>query len=381
MRALEYSEARKFSIVDKALPTIREHDVLIKVKASGVCRTDLHIHDGEFRAQFPLVPGHETVGQVAAFGSQVEGFKVGDRVVADNSELCKHCYYCWRGRALFCDNFIAHGVMVDGEFAEYAAYPAYRVFQFKNLSDVDATLFRTCRIVCAVVRCGADGANPRSAASSEWWMSNGDCCVTGLKRELAKSLGAADEFVEPSREARAAVDEMEKLRAGHPYGFDIVVEATGSDKILEDAINFCHQGRKAGCIWGYGDEDFVSLSPNKIFKEGTNVMAPLVRLISFRRLLIILPFRHSTPGDRVYYTTIHATPSVVKNAVEERPQPRKRLVLPRKKESKQALKAFTAPNSPGSPPDPRRGQARKPGPVALVGFDRVSHNEFQEIAM
>ncbi|KAJ5597464.1 hypothetical protein N7537_007548, partial [Penicillium hordei] len=110
------------------------------VKASGVCGTDLHIHDGEFGARFPLIPGHETVGVVAAFGRDVQGFTIGDRVVADNSELCGHCHYCHRGKELFCDNFIAHGVMVDGVFAEYAAYPAHHVFTFKNLCDLDATL-------------------------------------------------------------------------------------------------------------------------------------------------------------------------------------------------------------------------------------------------
>lgn len=122
-----------------------------------MCGTDLHIYDGEFGAQvgqatililditdneayFPLVPGHETVGEVAAFSKEVHGFKVGDRVVADNSELCRHCYYCRRGKELFCENFIAHGDMVDGGFAGYAKYLAYRVLKFNNLSDVDATL-------------------------------------------------------------------------------------------------------------------------------------------------------------------------------------------------------------------------------------------------
>merc|ERR1712000_282742 len=126
MKALRYEKPEVFSVVEAPLPQLREHDVLVKVKASGVCGTDLHIHEGEFLAKFPLIPGHETVGVVAALGPKVKGFKVGDRVVADNSELCGDCQ--------------AHGVTMDGGFAEYCAYPAKRVFQIKNLSDVDATL-------------------------------------------------------------------------------------------------------------------------------------------------------------------------------------------------------------------------------------------------
>jgi D-arabinitol dehydrogenase (NADP+) len=105
------------------LPSLRPNDILIKVKACGVCGTDLHIHEGEFLARFPLIPGHETVGVVAAMGPSVKGFSVGDRVCADNSELCGECFYCRRGELLLCEHFEAHGVTLDGGFAEYCAYP------------------------------------------------------------------------------------------------------------------------------------------------------------------------------------------------------------------------------------------------------------------
>lgn len=67
--------------------------------------------------------GHETVGIVADIGSKVKTLKIGDRVVAANSELCGECFYCRRGDELFCENFHAHGVTMSGGFAEYCAYP------------------------------------------------------------------------------------------------------------------------------------------------------------------------------------------------------------------------------------------------------------------
>lgn len=60
--------------------------------------------------QFPLIPGHETVGVIAALGKDVKGFQIGDRVAADNSELCNECFYCRRGQLLLCEKFEAHGV-------------------------------------------------------------------------------------------------------------------------------------------------------------------------------------------------------------------------------------------------------------------------------
>lgn len=85
----------------------------------GVCGTDGHIHDGEFIAQFPLIPGHEAVGKVVELGKNVKGFSVGDRCAADVGISCQDCFYCRRGNGLLCENFHARGVTKQGGFAEY----------------------------------------------------------------------------------------------------------------------------------------------------------------------------------------------------------------------------------------------------------------------
>merc|ERR1711939_1236633 len=255
MKALRYEKPEVFSVVEAPLPQLREHDVLVKVKASGVCGTDLHIHEGEFLAKFPLIPGHETVGVVAALGPKVKGFKVGDRVVADNSELCGECFYCRRGEELLCEDFQAHGVTMDGGFAEYCAYPAKRVFQIKNLSDVDATLLEP-------ASCAAHGLDKIAP-----------------KMNLAKSLDAADEYVELSRKNPEA--QFEKLKAENPYGFDIVVEATGSVKILEDSINYVRRGGKLVVYGVYANKDRVSWPPSKIFGDEITILGSFSETYKF----------------------------------------------------------------------------------------------------
>ncbi|KAJ6000458.1 alcohol dehydrogenase [Penicillium waksmanii] len=302
MRALEYSEARKFSIVEKSLPTIREHDVLIKVKASGICGTDLPIHDVnlEPRAQFLLVPGHETVGVVAAFGRKVLNFNIGDRVVADNSELCGHCHYCRRGKELFCENFIAHGVMVDGGFAEYASFPANQpaTCAAHGLDKIAPQMGSSVLLF---------GAGPTGLILAQLLRQNGGChtviaAPAGLKMELARSLNAADEFIELPRDAQAAATKMEELRTKNPYGFDIVVEATGNAKILGNAINFVTKGGKLVVYGVYGEDDRVSLPPNKIFKEEINVIGSFSQTYKFPAAINYLDGKRVNSSGKVNKT-------------------------------------------------------------------------------
>ncbi len=240
-----------------------------------------------------MIPGHETVGVVAALGPKVKGFKVGDRVVADNSELCGECFYCRRGEELLCEDFQAHGVTMDGGFAEYCAYPAKRVFQIKNLSDVDATLLEPAS--CAAhgldkiaPKMGSSvlmfGAGPTGLVLAQLLRLNGGCHVViaapeGLKMNLAKSLDAADEYVELSRKNPEA--QFEKLKAENPYGFDIVVEATGSVKILEDSINYVRRGGKLVVYGVYANKDRVSWPPSKIFGDEITILGSFSETYKF----------------------------------------------------------------------------------------------------
>ncbi|BDD54653.1 hypothetical protein MPDQ_003064 [Monascus purpureus] len=293
MKALRYEKPEVYGLVEIPLPSIRDNDVLIKVKACGVCGTDLHIHEGEFLAKFPLVPGHETVGVVAAVGPKVKGFKVGDRVVADNSELCGECFYCRRGEELLCEHFQAHGVTMNGGFAEYCAYPAGRVFKIKNLSDVDATLLEPAS--CAAhgldkiaPKMGSSvllfGAGPTGLILAQMLRLNGGCHVVvaapaGLKMDLARSLDAGDEYIELSRTDPAA--QFAQIHEENPYGFDIVVEATGSAKILEDAINYVRRGGKLVVYGVYANSARVSWPPSKIFGDEITIIGSFSEVYKF----------------------------------------------------------------------------------------------------
>lgn len=108
-------------LTDCPIPTPNPEQVLIHVNACGICRTDLHILDGELtQPKLPLIPGHQIVGTVAALGSQVAQFRVGDRIgVPWLGHTCNHCRYCQSQRENLCDTAEFTGYQIDGGYAEY----------------------------------------------------------------------------------------------------------------------------------------------------------------------------------------------------------------------------------------------------------------------
>ncbi|MBI3837524.1 MAG: zinc-dependent alcohol dehydrogenase family protein [Planctomycetia bacterium] len=124
-----------------AVPSLGPEQILIRVRACGVCRTDLHVVDGELpESKLPLVPGHEIIGTVVERGEQALRFAVGDRVgVPWLGSTCGICPYCRSGRENLCDSPQFTGYTVNGGYAEFAAAHERYCFAIPSVySDVDA---------------------------------------------------------------------------------------------------------------------------------------------------------------------------------------------------------------------------------------------------
>lgn len=113
-------------LADVPIPTPGPQQLLIRVSVCGICRTDLHVVDGELtQPKLPLIPGHQIVGYVEALGPEATGFRIGDRVgVPWLQGSCGHCQYCLRGQENLCDLAIYTGYQTDGGFAEYCVASA-----------------------------------------------------------------------------------------------------------------------------------------------------------------------------------------------------------------------------------------------------------------
>lgn len=134
-------ESRPLVLSELPLPTPAEDEVLVRVHACGICRTDLHVVEGELPVRrTPVIPGHQIVGRIAAVGSRVNDFAAGDRVgVAWLNRTCNRCKFCRTDRENLCERALFTGWTVDGGYAEYAVAPAAFTFRLPDgFDDIQA---------------------------------------------------------------------------------------------------------------------------------------------------------------------------------------------------------------------------------------------------
>ncbi len=117
-------------------PEYGHNDLLIKIRKTAICGTDIHIYNWDEWSRktipVPMVVGHEFVGEVAAIGGEVSGFAVGDRVSGEGHITCGHCRNCRAGRRHLCANTVGVGVNRPGCFAEYLVIPAMNAFKLPD---------------------------------------------------------------------------------------------------------------------------------------------------------------------------------------------------------------------------------------------------------
>lgn len=142
MRAMVLEKkGEKLKLREVPIPIPTEHELLVRVSACGICRTDLHIVDGELKhPKLPLIPGHQIVGVVEGLGSRVEGFYLGQRIgIPWLGSSCGHCSYCLQNQENLCDNAKYTGYQLNGGFAEYCVANSHFCFPVPdNYPDLQA---------------------------------------------------------------------------------------------------------------------------------------------------------------------------------------------------------------------------------------------------
>lgn len=149
MKALRVNKPYDLEIIDVDKPRIsNENNVLIKMKAVGICGSDVHIYHGQnAAATYPRVIGHEMVGEVVEVDDKVTKVKVGDRVIVDQVVSCGECYACKTNRSNVCMNLEVRGVHIDGGFQEYIAVPESDIYRIpENLTYEEAVMIEPATI-------------------------------------------------------------------------------------------------------------------------------------------------------------------------------------------------------------------------------------------
>ena len=166
MKALVLTEYNKFEYLDVPDPVPADGEVLIEVRACGICGSDVHGMDGATgRRRPPIVMGHEAAGVIARLGRGVEGWKTGERVTFDSTIYCGRCWFCRRGRINLCDNRRVLGVSCEqyrqnGAFAQFVAVPQHILYRLpEGLSFERAAMVEALSIAVHAVERTAIGLN------------------------------------------------------------------------------------------------------------------------------------------------------------------------------------------------------------------------------
>jgi len=260
MRALVKSRAeRGLWLEDVPVPEIGINDVLIRVHRTGICGTDVHIYNWDEWAQqtipVPMAIGHEFVGEIAAIGSNVNDFKVGDLVSGEGHVVCGRCRNCLAGRRHLCAATLGVGVNRPGAFAEYISLPMTNIWRHNaGMSEEIAAIFdpfgNAVHTALTFPVLGEDvlitGAGPIGLMTIPIVRHAGarHVVVTDLnpfRLELARSVGATL-AIDPTK---TPVAEAQK-QLGMQEGFDVGLEMSGSRAGFVEMIeNMCHGGKIA----------------------------------------------------------------------------------------------------------------------------------------
>jgi 2-desacetyl-2-hydroxyethyl bacteriochlorophyllide A dehydrogenase len=251
-----------------AVPAVGDHDVRIKVAASGICGTDVHIFRGEYLGTYPVTPGHEFSGVVEAVGPKVSRFRIGDHVAIEPNIACDNCPACLGNRQNFCEHWNGVGVTLPGGMAEYAVAPEKAVFNIGSLPFLSGAFVEPLSCVLHGVERAriklADrvlilGAGPIGILLSKTIQLQGASVIDMVDKnqsrlDLAKKNGAAGVFT--------SLDTVEK------DAYDVVVDASGATFLMEQSLSFVRKGGTV-LLFGVPKRDAVLKLPAfTIFEKG-----------------------------------------------------------------------------------------------------------------
>jgi threonine 3-dehydrogenase len=280
MKALVKAKAeRGIWLDDMPMPAIGHNDVLVKVRRSAICGTDIHIFKWDDWARktvpVPLAIGHEFCGEVVECGSEVSGFHPGDRVSAEGHITCGVCRNCRAGRRHLCISTIGVGVNRQGAFAEYISIPAFNVFKLvPEISDDMASILdplgNATHTALSFDLVGEDvlitGAGPIGIMAVAIARFSGArhiviTDVNDYRLALAKKMGASVALNVSSD----SLDDTMKL-LGMTEGFDVGMEMSGNAHAFRDMLRTMHHGGKVAILGIPPDE--TSIDWNQVIFKG-----------------------------------------------------------------------------------------------------------------
>lgn len=293
MQAVIFPAPETMAVEQVADPACGPDEIIVQVAASGICGTDVHIYRNEYMSDFPLIPGHEFAGVVAETGRDVTGFKVGERVAVDPNLYCGHCYFCRTQQANHCLNWEGVGITRSGGFAQYVAAPARAAYKLPaGLTDGQAAFIEplSC-VVHALNRLrvwpAAEvlifGAGPMGLLLVQALRYSGAAQVVIVEKqpqrlELARQLGATAAIA-------AGPNQQTALKELAPYGFSVVIDATGVPAVVEQCFAYL-KPRGQYLQFGVTPMDAaIKIKPYDIFRNDWTIIGSFALCYTFEQAI------------------------------------------------------------------------------------------------
>jgi len=315
MKSVKVLEPKNLQIVDEEIPEItNENDVLIKIKAAGICGSDISIFNGTSPvATYPRVIGHEFAGEVVGVGAAVTNVKAGDHVVVNPVQACGTCRVCQKGRSNVCQNLNVIGVHKDGGFREYVTAPAKTVYQIStSIPWEHAAIIEPYSVAAQVTARGGV-----QEGDTVLILGSGQIAITIL--QVAKLLGATcimtdvvDERLERAKEFGAdfvintmkedVVEKVKEITNG--VGADVAIDAACAGITLEQASLSV---RPAGVIvtMGFSEND-VRIGEGTITKNELDIRGSRLNNNMFPKVIEWFESGKINP-DRIITHKLHFT--------------------------------------------------------------------------
>ena len=311
MKAAVFHGVHNISIDDIQVPEPNDYDVLVKVKACGVCGTDLHIYEGAKGAadcKPPTVLGHEFSGIVERVGTKVTEFSPGDRVAVDPNNVCGECRYCLSGKAHFCSRMIGTGTTADGGFAEYC-----RVHR-RQLTKIGDHLSFEEGAMAEPISCCLHGLDLTGVQTGDDVLIIGGGTIGQIMLRLCVAAGASRiAMLEPIAHKRElalksgavlaenplAENTDSKLLKAFPFKFDRVIECVGSKATMENAIRFAGNASTVMLFGLTSPKCTIEVYPYTIFQREITLRSSYINPYTIGRAVSLLNSRKLTVRDMI----------------------------------------------------------------------------------
>ena len=313
MKAIRLTEYNKLEVEDIPDPSIKDHEVLVRVNYASICGSDQHIIKGDFhpRTKLPMTPGHEFSGEIIETGKNVDEFHVGQRVAVDPMIWCGDCPACQREHYPACTSLKLLGVDMDGGFAEYVSVDSGKLYRLpSDIDDKFAALIELYSIGFhanrraqvkkddTLVIWGAGKVGQVVLQAARTITDNTIYIVDILEKRLQVAEGNYEKVIPINARINDPVQVIQELTNG--AGVDVAIEAVGHAESLPSQANpvqnciLSIRGAGTVCVLGLSGETSPILTRDLIWREA-KIVASRVNQGEFNDVITHLSAGHLKP--------------------------------------------------------------------------------------